>query len=109
MEARLSGISVAHAGLQNGLTTEEASQRLAKFGPNIVPDTSVHPLQKLLEEFLAPVPWTLEAAIILELMLGKYAEAAIIALLLAFSAALGLFQESRAQATLAALKVASGT
>lgn len=51
----------------------------------------------------------LEAAIILELMLGKYAEAAIIALLLAFNAALGLFQETRAQATLAALKVASGT
>ena len=37
-------------------------------------------------------------------MLGKYVEAAIIAGLLVFNAALGLFQESRAQATLAALK-----
>jgi H+-transporting ATPase len=37
-------------------------------------------------------------------MLGKYVEAAIIAVLLVFNAALGLFQESRAQATLAALK-----
>jgi H+-transporting ATPase len=46
----------------------------------------------------------LEAAIILEVMLGKYVEAAIIAALLIFNAALGLFQESRAQATLAALK-----
>jgi E1-E2 ATPase len=46
----------------------------------------------------------LEAAIVLELVLGKYVEAAIIALLLVFNAALGLFQESRAQATLAALK-----
>jgi H+-transporting ATPase len=36
--------------------------------------------------------------------LGKYVEAAIIALLLVFNAVLGLFQESRAQATLAALK-----
>ena len=36
--------------------------------------------------------------------LGKYVEAAIIAALLVFNAALGLFQESRAQATLAALK-----
>jgi H+-transporting ATPase len=36
--------------------------------------------------------------------LGKYVEAAIIAALLVFNAVLGLFQESRAQATLAALK-----
>jgi H+-transporting ATPase len=46
----------------------------------------------------------LEAAIVLELVLGKYVEAAIIALLLAFNAALGFLQEGRAQATLAALK-----
>ena len=46
----------------------------------------------------------LEAAVVLELALGKYVEAAIIAVLLVFNAALGLFQESRAQATLAALK-----
>jgi hypothetical protein len=57
-----------------------------------------------LEKFWAPVPWMLEAAIVLELLLGKYVEAAIIAGLLVFNAALGLFQESRAQATLAALK-----
>ena len=46
----------------------------------------------------------LEAAIVLELVLGKYAEAAIIAGLLVFNAVLGFLQESRAQATLAALK-----
>ena len=47
----------------------------------------------------------LEAAIALELALGKYVEAAIIAGLMVFNAALGLSQESRAQATLAALKL----
>ena len=36
----------------------------------------------------------------LELVLGKYVEAGIIAGLLVFNAALGLFQESCAQATL---------
>jgi H+-transporting ATPase len=46
----------------------------------------------------------LEAAIVLEVALGKYVEAAIIVVLLAFNAALGFFQEGRAQATLAALK-----
>jgi H+-transporting ATPase len=46
----------------------------------------------------------LEAAIVLEVALGKYLESAIIAVLRAFNAALGFFQEGRAQATLAALK-----
>jgi H+-transporting ATPase len=46
----------------------------------------------------------LEAAVVLELGLGKYVEASIIAGLLAFNALLGFFQEGRAQATLTALK-----
>src|ERR1700685_2847005 len=94
----------AKDGLRNGLTSDEARRRLVKFGPNAMPDTALHPLRMALEKFWAPVPWMLEAAIVLELALGKYVEAAIIAGLLAFNAGLGLFQESRAQATLAALK-----
>ena len=46
----------------------------------------------------------LEAAIVLQVALGEYVEAAIIAGLLVFNAVLGFFQEGRAQATLAALK-----
>ncbi len=94
----------AQKSASSGLTSDEARRRLAKSGPNAMPDTSVHPLWMALEKFWAPVPWMLEAAVVLELVLGKYVEAAIIALLLVFNAALGLFQESRAQATLAALK-----
>jgi H+-transporting ATPase len=69
-----------------------------------MPDTSEHPLRLVLEKFWAPVPWMLEAAIALQVALGDYPEAAIIAGLLVFNAALGLLQEGRAQATLTALK-----
>jgi H+-transporting ATPase len=96
--------SDAKAGSPNGLTGDEARRLLTKFGPNAMPDTSMHPFRMALEKFWAPVPWMLEAAVLLELALGKFIEAAIIAALLVFNAALGLFQESRAQATLAALK-----
>jgi H+-transporting ATPase len=87
-----------------GLTSDEARRRLEHFGPNAMPDTSAHPLRMAFEKFWTPVPWMLEAAIVLELSLGKAVEASVIALLLVFNAALGYFQESHAQATLTALK-----
>jgi len=88
----------------SGLASDVASSRLKKDGPNAMPDTSDHPLRNALAKFWAPVPWLLEASIVLELVLHKYFEAAIIAGLLVFNAALAYFQESRAQATLTALK-----
>ena len=81
----------AKDGLPNGLTRDEARRRLEKFGPNAMPDTALHPLRMALEKFWAPVPWMLEAAIVLQVALGDYPEAAIIAGLLVFNAALGLF------------------
>jgi len=90
----------ATGGLSNG----EASSRLHKDGPNAMPDTSAHPLRDALLKFWAPVPWLLEASIVLQLVLHKYIEAAVIAGLLVFNAGLAYWQEGRAQATLAALK-----
>jgi H+-transporting ATPase len=69
-----------------------------------MPDTSAHELRRALAKFWTPIPWMLEAAILLELVTGKYVESAIIAALLVFNAALGFSQESRAQATLSELK-----
>jgi H+-transporting ATPase len=57
-----------------------------------------------LTKFWAPVPWMLEAAIILQAALHEYVEAAVIAALLVFNAALAFLQEGHARATLAALK-----
>ena len=92
------------ASVGAGLTSDEAHRRMEKFGANAMPETALHPFRMALEKFWAPVPWMLEAAIVLEVALGKYVEAAIIASLVVFNATLGLLQESRAQATLAALK-----
>jgi len=87
-----------------GLTGAEARQRFGKFGPNATPDVAVHPLRLVLGKFVSPISCLLEAAIALQLVLGEYIEASIIAALLIFNAAIGFFHEGRAQATIAALK-----
>jgi H+-transporting ATPase len=87
-----------------GLTTDEARRRLAKDGPNAIVDVTQHPVLRAVQKLWAPVPWMLEAAILLQLVLGDYVEAGVVALLLVFNAGLGFFQEGRAQATLNALK-----
>jgi len=64
----------------------------------------VHPLVQALKKFWAPVPWMLEAAMVLEVVLGDFTEAGVIAGLLVFNAGVGLYQEGKAQTTLTALK-----
>jgi H+-transporting ATPase len=87
-----------------GLSSNDAIGRLRQFGPNSIPDVSAHLVRSALSKFWAPVPWLLEAVIVLEVCLHNYVEASVIAVLLVFNAALSFFQESHAQATLAALK-----
>ena len=86
------------------MTRSQARRLLGQDGPNAIADVAQHPMRRAIGKFWAPVPWMLEAAILLQLFLGEYAEAGLIAFLLVFNSALGFFQEGRAQATLDALK-----
>ena len=87
-----------------GLSAAEVSRRRAQYGPNAVAEQEIPAWRRLLGKFWAPIPWMLEAAIVLQLALGKYLEAAVIAVLVLFNAVLGFAQEARARATLDALK-----
>ncbi len=87
-----------------GLSKEEAQRRLAQYGPNAVIDVKQKTWILFLKKLWEPVPWMLEITLILELVLGKWAEAAIIGLLLVFNSTLGFRQEHKAQGALNALK-----
>jgi H+-transporting ATPase len=87
-----------------GLTSEEAQRRLDQYGLNALPQAKQHRLIAFLGKFWAPVPWMLEATIVLELVLRKRFEALVISLLLVFNAGLSFFQESRTRNALALLR-----
>jgi H+-transporting ATPase len=105
--SRAAGIpEISHRAVdwQRGLPEQEARRRLDQHGPNTTSDVEPPAWRALLGKFVAPVPCLLEAAIILQLILGEYIEASVIAVLVVFNAVLGFFQEGRARATLEALK-----
>ncbi|MGC9261111.1 MAG: HAD-IC family P-type ATPase, partial [Phycisphaerae bacterium] len=87
-----------------GLSAQEAAERLKKFGPNAIPEQKSHPIRAFLLKFWAPVPWMLEVTFILEMALHKPVESIIIVLLLIGNAVLGFVEEGKAQAALEILR-----
>ena len=96
--------SVADHIKPGGLTATEARARLNQFGPNAVVEEKTHPLRQFARRFWTPIPWLLEATIIIQLFLGERVESAVIAGLLVLNATVSLLQEGRAQKALALLR-----
>jgi len=87
-----------------GLSSEEAARRLSQYGANETPEAREHPWRSVLAKLWAPVPWMLEATIILEAALGKATEALIVAALLGFNVVVSFIQENRANTALTLLR-----
>ena len=87
-----------------GLSTAEAQQRLAKYGPNALVEEEVSLVRKLLGHFTGPIAFMIEAAAIVSAVIGHWSDFAIITGLLFFNAALEFWQDRKASNALAALK-----
>lgn len=88
----------------SGLTEAEAQRRLQHDGPNEIPERRRRPLVTFLGKFWGPIPWMLEMTILLQLLLGKNVEAAVIAALLSVNALVSLMKEGRADKALELLR-----
>ncbi len=88
----------------DGLTTEEAVNRLKQFGYNEVLEKKTGFHIKFGKKFWGVTPWMLELTVVLEWFLGKYTEAYFIAGLLTFNAIVGYLQEERANSAVALLR-----
>lgn len=54
----------------DGLSQAEAQRRLVEYGPNEIEEQTTNQLLALLAYFWGPIPWMIEAAVILSGLLG---------------------------------------
>ncbi len=88
-----------------GLSALEAAKRLQEVGPNALPEPkSEHLFLIFLRQFQSPLIYLLLAAAVIVFLLQDLVDAGAIVFILLFNAAIGTFQEGRAQNTLAALR-----
>jgi H+-transporting ATPase len=93
----------------NGLTQAEAAKRLTQYGPNEIEEKKTNPLLKFLSYFWGPIPWMIEAAVILSGILRHWSDFFIILLLLCANAVVGFWEERQAGNAVAALKAKLAT
>jgi P-type Ca2+ transporter type 2C len=88
-----------------GLQEAEAVQRLEKYGPNLLAEEQESSaLALLLHQFKSPLIYILLIAAGGSLLLGEVIDAAVIFVIVLFNAALGFFQEYKAERALEALR-----
>lgn len=87
-----------------GLSQAEAAKRLVQNGPNALKEVKVNPLLKFLTYFWGPIPWMIEAAVILSGIVRHWLDFIIISVLLFSNAAVGFWEEHQAGNAIAALK-----
>jgi H+-transporting ATPase len=87
-----------------GLGSQEAARRLEQYGFNELAEEKTSLLRRLLSYLWGPIPWMIEIAAILSLVVRHWADFAIIFALLIVNALVGFWEEYQAGNTIAALK-----
>jgi len=88
----------------DGLSQAEAQERLAQYGLNEIAEKKRSEILKFLTYFWGPIPWMIEAAVILSAIARHWPDFGIILLLLVANAVVGFWEEHQAGNAIAALK-----
>lgn len=92
------------AASPDGLSQAEAEKRLAQYGANEIEEKETSALLKFLSYFWGPIPWMIEAAVILSAIDRHWPDFGIILVLLVANAVVGFWEEHQAGNAIAALK-----
>src|ERR1700728_973689 len=88
----------------DGLTQAKAQKRLTQYGPNEIKEKKTNELLNFLSYFWGPIPWMIEAAVILSAVARHWPDFGIILVLLLANAVVGFWEEHQAGNAIAALK-----
>jgi H+-transporting ATPase len=88
----------------DGLSQAEAQKRLTQYGPNEIEERKTNPFRQFLSHFWGPIPWMIEAAVILSAVAQHWPDFGIILVLLLANAVVGFWEEHQAGNAIAALK-----
>lgn len=88
----------------DGLSQAEAQKRLTQYGPNELEEKQANAFLKFLSYFWGPIPWMIEAAVILSAVAQHWPDFVIILVLLLANAVVGFWEEHQAGNAIAALK-----
>ncbi|MFE0103630.1 plasma-membrane proton-efflux P-type ATPase [Streptomyces sp. NPDC059009] len=88
----------------DGLTEHEAAARLTKYGPNEIAEEHRSAVREFLGHFWAPIPWMIEAALLLSVLVRHWPDVAIIGVLLIVNGVVAFVEEHEAAGAIAALK-----
>ena len=89
---------------KTGLSSEEVAKKLQQYGPNEIPEKKVSPYRKFLGYFWGPIPWMIEIAAVLSIIIQHYEDFALIFTLLIVNAVVGFWQERKADNAIELLK-----
>ena len=87
-----------------GLSQAEAQKRITQYGPNEIEEKKTNPFLKFLTYFWGPIPWMIEAAVILSAVARHWPDFFIILILLFANGVVGFWEEYQAGNAIAALK-----
>jgi len=88
----------------DGLSQEEAENRLSRYGYNELQEKKVNTVLKFLSYFWGPIPWMIEIAAALSIVVRHWVDFGIIVVLLFANAVVGFWEEYKADNTIAELK-----
>ncbi len=87
-----------------GLGAEQAADRLQRYGPNVLKEERHNLLLEIGSHFWGPIPWMIEAALVLTALTAKWTDFAIIAALLLLNGTVGFWEEHQASSAIEALQ-----